>query len=201
MIRVPPDQWSHVIFSDEKKFNLDGPDGWAYYWRDIRTEPLHFKKRQGGGASVMIWAGIWSHGRTAICFEDRNINSEVYCDMLNTYLLPVRRYFLNPPLIFMQDNAPAHRSQFTKNWLTDHEVNILPWPPYSPDLNPIEHCWALLSREVYKENRQFDNVNQLKAAILSAWDEIDAEAIANLIESMPQWVEAVRQARGGHTAY
>ena len=28
-------KWGQVIFSDEKKFNIDGPDGLSYYWRDL----------------------------------------------------------------------------------------------------------------------------------------------------------------------
>ena len=45
----PPEKWATVIFSDEKKFNLDGPDGFAYYWHDLRRQPRHFYTRHSGG--------------------------------------------------------------------------------------------------------------------------------------------------------
>ena len=47
-------KWRVVIFSDEKKFNLDGPDGNQYYWHDLRKEPQYFSKRASGGGSVMV---------------------------------------------------------------------------------------------------------------------------------------------------
>ncbi|GBN12430.1 hypothetical protein AVEN_101831-1 [Araneus ventricosus] len=48
------DQWHCVIFSDEKKFNLDGPGDLAFYWHGIRKEEEIFSKRQQGGGSLMV---------------------------------------------------------------------------------------------------------------------------------------------------
>ncbi|KAG2892613.1 hypothetical protein PC119_g14545 [Phytophthora cactorum] len=36
-------------------FNLDGPDGFKYYLRDMRQPAHSFVRRQNGGGSVMVW--------------------------------------------------------------------------------------------------------------------------------------------------
>ncbi|KAG2866213.1 hypothetical protein PC113_g3052 [Phytophthora cactorum] len=50
---LEPDKWISIIFSDEKKLNLDGPDGFKYYWRDMRRPAPAYVRRQNGGGSVM----------------------------------------------------------------------------------------------------------------------------------------------------
>ena len=76
-------EWRKVIFSDEKKWNLDGPDGYRCYWHDLRKEPVHFSKRHFGGGSVMIWAGFGYNGRTEIVFLHGNVNSEKYQELVS----------------------------------------------------------------------------------------------------------------------
>lgn len=50
--------WKDIVFSDEKKFKLDGPDGLEHYWHDFRQEPEIFSRPVNGGVSVIIYGAI-----------------------------------------------------------------------------------------------------------------------------------------------
>jgi hypothetical protein len=83
--------WDTVMFSDEKRWNLDGPDGFQYYWHDLRKEPQYLSKRAFGGGSTMTWAGIGSNSKTEIAFLDTSMDSQCYIDTLDEYLLHANR--------------------------------------------------------------------------------------------------------------
>ena len=50
--------WHNAICSSEKKFNLDGHDGFPYYWHDLRKEEEIFSTRPQDGGSAMIWVSF-----------------------------------------------------------------------------------------------------------------------------------------------
>ena len=58
----------------------------------------------------------------------------------------------------MHDNARPHVAKICRQFLNTNNVNVLPWPAVSPDMNPIEHIWDYLFRKV----RARGNVNNLR---------------------------------------
>ena len=53
-----------------------------------------------------------------------------------------------------QDNDPKHRADIVAHWLKEKEVKLLKWPPFSPDLNPIEHMWDEVERRMKKRSQR-----------------------------------------------
>ncbi|POM71688.1 transposable element Tc3 Transposase [Phytophthora palmivora] len=83
-----PGIWKYTNYYDEKKFNLDGPDDFKYYWCDIRQPPQSYVCRQNGGGSVMV-LGAFSTAE---------------------YMLPFAHTKYGIDFVFQQDNASIHAS-------------------------------------------------------------------------------------------
>ncbi len=93
--------------------------------------------------------------------------------------------------------------QIISDWFLEHdnEFTLLKWPPQSPDLNPIEHLWDVVEREIRIMDVQPTNLQQLRDAIMSIWTKISEECLQHLVESMPRRIKAVLKAKGGPTQY
>ena len=42
------------------------------------------------------------------------------------------------------DNDPKHKRKLAQKYLKKHKIVTLEWPPYFPDLNPIENIWGIM---------------------------------------------------------
>lgn len=193
------EKWKNIVFSDEKKFNLDGPDGFACYWHDLRKDEVVFSKRHTGGGSLMIWGAFSFYGKASLRIITTTMDQYVYQEVLSDHLLP----FLDDiPLlaardaVFMQDNARIHTACSTIEWLKNNQIQVMDWPAYSPDLNPIENVWGILARRVYVNGKQFDTIPELKSAVIDAWDKLTSEDLKPFILSMKNRVADVLIKRG-----
>jgi len=191
------ENWKRIVWSDEKKFNLDGPDGWKYYWHDIREHEQIFSKRQQGGGSVMIWACFGWNGKSDIVLIKGRSKALDYQNMLEDHLLTVAEEIGGLHWQFQQDNAPIHTARSTYEWFSSNGVQVMDWPSLSPDLNPLENLWGILSRAVYANGRQYRNIDELKASITENWNMISGDITKNLIRKMPDRVFKVIQKNGG----
>ena len=197
-----PTIWTWVVFSDEKKFNLDGPDGFHYFWQDVRKDREVLSKRQSGGGGLMVWGGFSVQGTTDLCFLEGRINSTKYCTVLENYLLPYGHNVMLDNWVFQQDNAPIHVSTKTRNWMEVHDIKLMDWPSKSPDLNPMENMWGLLVRDVYDNGRhQFVRKEDLRQELVAAWGRIPLSKLDGLIASMPKRCMDVIKCGGNKVDY
>uniref|UniRef100_A0A8C4R350 Tc1-like transposase DDE domain-containing protein n=1 Tax=Eptatretus burgeri TaxID=7764 RepID=A0A8C4R350_EPTBU len=72
-------------------------------------------------------------------------------------------------------------------------VEQLPWPARSPDLNPIEHAWDALGQAINDKDNLPQTRQELAQALTDEWDALPIDIINNLVDSMPQCLNALRE--------
>ncbi len=144
---------------------------------------------QAGGGGVMVW-GIFSwHTLDPLVPIEHCLNATVYpsivADRVHAFMTTV---YPSSDDYLQQDNAACHKAQIISDWFLEHdnEFTLLKWPPQSPDLNPIEHLWDVVEREIHIMDVQSTNLQQLRDAIMLIWTKISEECLQHLVESMPR---------------
>jgi transposase len=114
----------------------------------------------------------------------------------------------NEDRIFRHDNALTHGAYVVRDALIEIGVEVLEWPPHSPDLNLIENLWASLKAKIYETRPDLihmRNNDTTKDILLStaqeAWDQLDTRHLQHLSEMMPHRVEAIIESQGWYTPY
>jgi transposase len=202
------DDWKRVIFSDETIITTYPVNAKHLVWTKS-TNPLDHQliipAVQGGGSKIMLWGCISKYGfHDMVQLEDR-VDATQYIEVLKEYLIPViHQYFNGQPCIFQQDGASIHTAHAVTDFFKDHNIQVLEWPPHSPDLNIIEHVWHYLKLELHKlpaahnRERLWNHVHQ---TMQKMWSEEMTEKINDLYESMPRRLVAIIRAHGGNTKY
>jgi len=170
---------------------------------------------KGKDIKAMVWGCFWIEGgqvkRSGLYIMDRDFESKKngysarsYIEVLDDQLPTC----WEPGLIFMQDNAPIHTANAVKKWFEEMGIPLAEHPPYSPDLNPIEHIWWHLKTHVLRLHPELEgggksekDLQALEKALIEAWEAIPDRIFMECVKSMPKRVKAVIEADGWHTKY
>nr|CCA17848.1 protein Y45F10D.1 putative [Albugo laibachii Nc14] len=91
-------------WTDEKKWNMEGPDGYKQ-WIDTRAKQSVPNRRHSGGVLFMIWGGFCGDRKTTLDFLDGRVTSIKYMATLQNHLQPA---FDIGTQIYQHDNVAPH---------------------------------------------------------------------------------------------
>lgn len=91
--------------------------------------------------------------------------------MMNLFLAQVAGDFADYFIVMQVDQAGWHRAKDLK---VPANMRLIFQPPYSPEVNPVEHLWEEL-REKYLHNRVFPSLDELIEVLCQALTELSQE--------------------------
>jgi len=198
------EEWRSTVFTDSSYFRAcsrgddrwmpnDVPNEWA---ASKSTTQVHVYGaiRHGGRSQLRFVTG--TTGQEPFVAGSRGVGAVEYMDVVEECFIP----FMRPGERLQQDGAKAHTAKKTTKYLKKAWPKYLsPWPACSPDLNPIEHVWAMMKKAM--RGRVFSTVAELREAVEEAWDDVSQDHIDSCIASLRRRLALVREARGDRIGY
>lgn len=122
---------------DESGFSVSAPRTHGYSQQGKRCYGSHNWQEKG---RINAIGAILNKDLFSVSLWECSIDSDVFHAWVEADLITK----LPKNSVVILDNASFHKRQDTKQLFRDNGHILLYLPPYSPDLNPIEHTWAHL---------------------------------------------------------
>jgi len=182
-----------TIFTDESSFQMNSNNLRSFRFKG--TTPPRITKFNPN-YSVMVWGGISYNGKTSLHFVQGKVNAIYYKKIITEKGDEMRRLFRRRGRwYFLQDSAPSHRPNAVKEFIKSTlGCDLLPHPPQSPDLNPIELIWAQMKSKI--EAKRPKNKTELKSAIEREWKNITIKFIRKCISNLYMKMDKIINCKG-----
>ncbi|KAK3527039.1 hypothetical protein QTP86_008668 [Hemibagrus guttatus] len=161
-----------------------GSEGWPV-WSDPTDELLLLKSLK------KLMLVLIERGQNTQCITATPRHVAPYLRIAADHVHPfMETLFPDVCGLFQQDNAPCHKAEMVQEWFDDHnnKFEVLTWPPNSPDLNPIQHLWDVLDKQVQSSEAPPRNLQDLKDLLRTSWCQIPQHTFRDPVESMPRRV-------------
>jgi transposase len=98
---------------------------------------------------INCWGAISWNGATSLHIFSQNLKNPLYQSIVNTHKMEMENLYPQRDFSYQQDNHPTHNKLDVFN--NNENIEIIQFPTYSPDLNPIENVWATLKYRVARD--------------------------------------------------
>jgi transposase len=173
VLAMPASEISKIVFTDEKYFDSQTKRKMRVWSPTHREVPVHSSVQ--GEPKTQVLGFI---GKNLKIMEILPKGKTVTFSVYGEYLAKNARQLKGR--ILVQDNATPHQKA-TKRKLIPRGLKLLPFPPWSPDLNPIETLWALAARDV-RQRAPFGEV-MLTRFVQESLDGVPQSTVDGLCES------------------
>ena len=163
---------------DEARVGQKGRNGHRWWLRGERPRGLCDGRYD--------WAYVYAAVRPATGEDVCLIMPEVSTGAMSTFLaafaqaLPAGQH-----AVLMLDRAGWHGA---KALVVPPTITLVPLPPYSPELNPVERVWLYL-RERFLSHRLLDGYDAIVEACCQAWNALTPERLRSL--TLQPWIQKV----------
>ncbi len=127
--------------------------------------------KKGSKPRLPFWFSSTKANIFGALIDGKNMYFEWFDRLTSDYFIEFIKRFVetldkNKKYVFIFDNAPAHKSKKSRDFLDTLSDNIFIefMPPYSPQLNCIETCWKIIRHDVTSANF-FKTIDRLKNGI------------------------------------
>ena len=104
----------------------------------------------------------YTYAYTAACPENGETVSLILPDMrrecLNIFLEELSRRYPTTHIGLVLDGAGSHKAH---DLTVPENITLIPLPPYSPELNPVENFWKVLKATGFY-NKVFQSLNEVE---------------------------------------
>jgi transposase len=195
-----------ILFSDEKWFNTNWTGSRHYTDKKGPNRVQEVVPKQQGAPTCYFWGIIGVGVKTLVhlkkqkklTYDDEekkfSVTGAVYkrkCLIPHMYLMQEKGK------IFMQDGAKIHWSKDNVRYLANKGVRVMQnWPPRSPDMNPIEQLWAIISAKVARRCPWSEEA--VAAFVIEEWDAYPQADVDKLCLSFTKRLHSVIAKKGAH---
>lgn len=191
-------QWANVAYIDEKTVQTFANGKVLVKRRENEQnhDKLVTQEVQNTNNKVNLVGIICYNGPNMVYSVSTNLNGSQFNQLVRIKIRPLLKHNL-----VLMDNAKIHLKGI--DFLRKNHVNVLDFPPKSPDLNPIENVRAELQKIMNGKLRRttISTKGDLIELVRVSWKEIATRTINNCILSMHQSVQDVIRAKGKQTRY